>query len=100
VNNENTSNELIDRWGVHSGFNPSEMTFTVLKAEEQMGKSYDAICTLYLPSLWSRESISLLQTGLAKAIAEVYQLESTKVIVITSIVEPNRVVENGEEVSW
>lgn len=92
--------DLIAKWGHHSGVDTSEMTVTVVRAEQQMGKEYKAICTLHLPSVWSPKSVDLLQVGLAKAISEQFELKVADVIVMTSIIQSGHVVEGGEVVSW
>ncbi len=94
------SAELIERWGKCSGLDSSEMTVTIVQAEEQMGKQYGVICTLHLPNLWSPKQVSSLQVGLAKAISEQFGLEMTDVLVMTSLIESGFVVEGGKEVSW
>lgn len=100
--NENSGDSvgLIELWGKHSGVDTSEMTVTVVRAEEQVGKKYGAICTLSLPSLWSPESISSLQVGLSMAICEHFGLKVADVLVMTSLIDSGFVVEGCKEVGW
>lgn len=91
---------LIELWGKHSGLDTSEMTIMVLRGNEQLGKEYLAVSTLNLPTMWSPKSINSLQVGLSNAISEYYDLEISKVIVMTSLIEPSYVVEGGEVIEW
>ncbi|HCH6008525.1 TPA: hypothetical protein NK076_004460 [Vibrio parahaemolyticus] len=100
VVNSNDCTGLIEKWGKHSGIDTSEMTVTVMRSDEQMGKEYSAICTLILPNLWSPKSVSSLQVGLAKAISEHFGLKDTEVLIMTSLIASGFVVEGGKEVSW
>ncbi|MCS0045428.1 hypothetical protein [Vibrio antiquarius] len=98
--NSSDSTGLIEKWGEHSGIDTSEMTVTVMRSDEQMGKEYGAICTLNLPNLWSPKAVSSLQVGLAKAISEHFSLKDAEVLVMTFLIESGLVVEGGKEVSW
>ena len=100
IANSIDSTGLIEKWGKHSGINTSEMTVTIMRSDEQMGKEYGAICTLNLPNLWSSKSVSSLQVGLAKAISEHFSLKDAEVLIMTSLIESGLVVEGGKEVSW
>ncbi|EPQ9944939.1 hypothetical protein ACUYO3_004221, partial [Vibrio vulnificus] len=91
---------LIEKWGKHSGIGTSEMTVTVMRSDEQMGKEYSVICTLTLPNLWSPKSVSSLQVGLAKALSEHFSLKDTEVLIMTSLIASGFVVEGCKEVSW
>ncbi|MBR9786968.1 MAG: hypothetical protein GYB40_03425 [Vibrionaceae bacterium] len=95
-----TSESFIELWGKHSGLDTSELTVTVVRGEEQFGKEYLAVCSLNLPSIWSTKSVSLLQLGLSSAISEYYGLETSQVIVMTSLIESGYVVEGGNEIKW
>lgn len=91
---------LIEKWGKYSKQDSTEMTVTIVLSEQQIGHTYGAICTLHLPNLWSPKSISLLQLGLAKAIAEHYGLKASDVLVMTSVIDSGHVVEGGKEIRW
>jgi hypothetical protein len=53
-----------------------------------------------MPSMWSSESISLLQIGLAKALAKHFELALSDVHVISNVVNSGSVVESGQEIQW
>jgi hypothetical protein len=97
---DNAPSEIIKQWGRYSGIDASEMTVTLLRAKQQAGKQYGAICTLQLPNIWSVSSVSKLQLGLAKAISEHYRLGASDVLVMTSYLDSGFVVEGGEEIHW
>lgn len=92
-------NEIVDAWSRSSGVEPDEMTVNVL-ATRQGGKRYAVMAWLYLPSLWSDDSVAALSEGLAAALAEALVVEPSSVQVVTSIVPPGLVVEDGKAMRW
>ena len=94
------SDEIIELWGKYSGKDTSEMTVMISHSDEQLGKAYSAICCLYLPNVWSRESVSALQVGLANALADCLAVELSDIMIMTSMIESGFVVEKGREVKW
>lgn len=91
---------LIELWAAESGYSKDHMTINIITSAEQLGKVYSVMGTLWLPSLWSKESISSLQLGLVKALAEKYSLSLNDVHVMTHLVQSGFVVESGVEVNW
>jgi hypothetical protein len=91
--------EIVAAWSRRSGIEPNEMTLDLV-AVQRGGKRYAAIAWLYLPSLWPEEAVAALSTGLAAALAEALQVESSSVQVLTSILTSGMVVEAGEIVDW
>lgn len=91
---------LVIRWSRESNIASEHMTVNVMERVEQVGSAYEIMATLWLPSLWSRSSVDLLQAGLAKALADSFATSVSEVHVITHIVESGLVVENGKSVTW
>ena len=94
------SADLIQIWAHESGKSPDAMTVNIVLSTEQFGNPYDIMANLYLPSLWSKQDVALLQTGLAKALASYFEAPLNSVFVMTSILDSGQVVENGEQVVW
>jgi hypothetical protein len=59
-----------------------------LIAVQQGGKRYGAIAWLFLPPLWPEEAVAAIVTGLAAALAEALDVESSSVQVLTVILTP------------
>ncbi|BFM48913.1 hypothetical protein [Marinomonas sp. THO17] len=91
---------LIDLWANASGQSSEQMTVTISHYDQQFGHDYEVIVNLYLPSLWSKNTISLLQTGLSKALSEHFSLPIEQVFIMTSLIDSGFVVESGEAVNW
>jgi hypothetical protein len=91
--------DVVDAWSRLSGIEPEEMTVDLVTVQ-QGGKRYQAIAWLYLPSLWPDEAVAALATGLAGALAEVLDVESSSVQVLVSILTSGLVVEAGEIMHW
>lgn len=96
---ESTSN-LIELWASESGQSSEHMTINLMVSNRQLGNKYAVMATLFLPSMWSSSDISLLQLGLAKALATHFKLALSEVHVITNIVNAGLVVESGQEIKW
>lgn len=91
---------LIALWAELAGVSSDEMTINLIQIDEQVGKPYDVMVTLYLPSLWPAPEIEKIQVGLAKALSQYFSLEPSRIHIITQILESGTVVENGEVIQW
>jgi len=96
---EGTS-DLIDLWASESAQSSEHMTINLTISNRQLGNKYSVMASLFLPSMWSRKNISLLQIGLAKALAKHFDLALSQVHVITHVVDSGSVVESGQELKW
>jgi len=96
---EGTS-DLIELWARESAQPSEHMTVNLIKSDQQLGNPYSVMASLSLPSIWSEKNTSLLQVGLARALAIHFNLELGRVQVITNIVDSGLVVESGREVKW
>ncbi len=91
---------LISLWANESGKSADQMTINIIEIAEQLGRAYAVVANLYLPSLWSKQDLDLLQTGLAKALTNYFNIGINDVHIITHTVESGTVVENGVIVEW
>lgn len=91
---------LIDLWGRESGISTEHMTINVLHSKLQLGQNYSIMANLYLPSLWSKPNINVLQVGLSNALSKCFQKSIDEVHVMTHIVDTGMVVENGVIQTW
>ncbi|MDO3386570.1 hypothetical protein QWI17_12055 [Gilvimarinus sp. SDUM040013] len=92
--------DIIELWSVYAGKSSDEMTVNMIASNKQAGKQYSVVASLYLPSIWSEEDINALQTGLARALAEYWRVDSAAVLVMVHILASGRVVESGETLVW
>lgn len=97
---QSRQHNVVELWAAASGVSVEHMTVNIVTGTEQIGKPYAVMATLTLPSLWSEPSVNALQVGLAKALAQAFNLSLAEVHVITTIVESGRVVEAGKVVEW
>ena len=94
------SGALTALWSEESGMAGERMTINVIAGIRQYGAPCRVMAFLYLPSLWSSEQARQLQTGLARALGRGFDAALEDIQVITSIVEPGKVVEGGETQHW
>ena len=92
--------ELINAWAALSGQDQSEKTVNLMWAQAQAGRPYAVIATLVLPDLWPPTKVSLLQNGLAGALASYLEVPVTEVLVTTQMVASGHVVDGGDQVAW
>ena len=99
---DDNSKDLIRLWVEYSGIQQAgpEMTVNMISSNSQKGKEYAVMATVLLPSIWSKNEISALQKGLARALSAYYSLPNEQVFITTSIVDTGLVVENGSEITW
>ena len=93
------SSKLIELWASESGQSSENMTINLITSTRQFGNRYSVMATLWLPSIWSTSEASSLQIGLAKALAEYFNLVPDEVHVITQLFDSGMVVEE-EEMQW
>ncbi|MBJ7538156.1 hypothetical protein [Marinomonas transparens] len=91
---------IIELWAQESGISAEHMTINIMTSSEQLGNTYKIMANLALPSMWSAPSVSLLQLGLAKALAKYFAVAINEVHVITSVVASGMVVDSGQEIKW
>ena len=92
--------DVVELWSKTSQVSSQEMTLNLLNADEQFGKPYTIMATLYLPSAWPQDKRDALQTGLSAALSKGFDQPIERVHVITLIVESGYVVENGQLQHW
>lgn len=95
-----SSVDIVAAWAKESGKGAEQMTVNMIYASQQRGKGYAVMANLLLPSLWSRSDISLLQIGLAKALATSFGVDINQIHIVTSVISSGMVVENGQELKW
>ncbi len=94
------SKKLIELWSKESGISSEHMTINIVTNAEQHGKRYEIMVNLFLPSLWSEYNISLLQTGLAKALSSHFNVTVNEIHIVTSLIHSGMAVEAGNQVEW
>ena len=99
-NNTDSACNLIELWSNESKISSEYMTINIINSTEQLGKKYEIMVTLMLPSTWSKADTTSLQLGLAKALTLHYNVSLDDVLISTNFVKSGMVVESGKEVKW
>ena len=94
------SGDIIKLWSNESGIASDHMTVNIISSSQQSGHNYLVMANLLLPSIWSKEDISTIQTGLSRALANYFDIAIAKVHVVTNIVHSGLIVEAGREITW
>lgn len=87
-------------WAEFSGQSAADMTINLVASTAQYGRAYPVMASLLLPTAWSDKSCSALQLGLARALAQFFDLPAEDIHVVTQSIEPGQVVEAGREARW
>lgn len=90
---------IVTAWRERARIDSDEMTVNVLHAA-QGGKRYAAMAWLYVPSMWSDRDITALAEGLAAALSHVLGVAPRAVQVLTTVLGPGSVVEDGATLRW
>lgn len=90
---------IVDGWAARAGIGADEMTVNLVHAR-QGGKRYTATASLHLPSVWPERDVAALGTGLAAALAVELDCDLGEILVLTTVLTPGQVVEQGTVVDW
>lgn len=91
---------LVSKWADKIGVNISDVSITFVPNCIQFGQQYDILCNLYLPSLWEKENVKLIQNELLVALVDAFKIQPEDIFIITNIVQSGNVMENGQIVEW
>lgn len=91
---------LVPAWAAHADQPAAHMTVNIVDNIVQAGAGFALMAWLDLPDLWPGEAVDALQTGLARALADVFAADIGEVQVITRLVASGHVVEDGAIVRW
>lgn len=97
---EFSDQSIVDTWSHHAGVSPEHMTVNFIRPCKQAGNLYAVMASLMLPSMWDESSINALQTGLATALSEYFEISIGDVHIVTQIIDSGMVVENGDLSIW
>ena len=92
--------ELAGKWAEELHIDVKDICLNVLTDFIQVGKQYEVMVNLFLPSIWSRHDVKTIQKTLLELLMSYFKIESSKVFLLTSIIQPGHVLENGEIVEW
>ena len=91
---------LVQQWAKNLNLDLEDICLTIITDFIQAGAQYDVMVTLFLPSTWSGKGVKRIQVTLLKLLMEHLKVEASGIFIMTSIIESEHVVENGEVVSW
>ncbi len=91
---------LVSQWADKIGVHIRDVSITFVPDCIRFGQQYDILCNLYLPSLWEKENVNLVQHELLVILADAFNIRAENIFIITNIVQSGNVVENGKTVEW
>lgn len=103
IKNKQTSyiklQEVVKLWSRDIMVDEKHISLTVLQSEVQVGKQYEMMIHLILPSIWEK-NIKKTQLSLVKSMAECLNVKATEIFLFTSIINSGNVIENGGVIKW
>lgn len=96
----NTPNKIASDWGNTIGVDEKDICINFVQNVIQAGHEYEALVNLYLPSLWTKNSIKKIQTELLNMLVKHLNITQDQIFIMTSIIQSGHVVERGEVVEW
>ncbi len=94
------SEKIVSDWAEIAGVDEKEITVNFIHNYSQFGQSSVVLANLYLPSLWSEETIKRIQLGLMEILSKYLEIDKNEIFIMTSIINSGHVVENGNVVDW
>ncbi|HTF82099.1 MAG TPA: hypothetical protein VL947_10250 [Cytophagales bacterium] len=82
------------------GVDEKDICLNVINDFLQAGQQYKVFVNLYLPSLWFPKDSAKVQLIFLETIVKYLSVIKDDVFIITTIVEPGNVVENGDIIDW
>jgi len=77
-----------------------DITLNVSVNGMQFGKKYRVMVHLYLPTIWNALDIEMIENSLYKALQTNLSTRPDEIFIMTSLIEPGHVVENGKIIWW
>ncbi len=86
----------VEIWARLSGESAENMTISLVKREQQYGRSYPVMAHLDLLPGWPAEKAKSLKLGLANALASHFSIPLSEIFIVAREAEPGAAIENGE----
>lgn len=102
--NENIDDQLMDdllnKWSEKIEVDRKDISINFINNFSQKGENYEFMVFMYLPTLWSQESIKRIQLSFLESIMVIFDVKAEDVFIITTKIDSGHVVENGEVLNW
>ena len=86
-------------WSKDTHIEEKQICLTVLQSQIQVGKQYEIMIHLILPSIWNTK-VKTTQLSLVKHISECLSVDVSEIFLFTSIINSGNVIEKGEVIEW
>jgi len=98
--NDSILNNMVHQWSEKIQVDRKDITMNFVTSYVQVGQKHEFIVFLYLPTLWSKKSISNIQTTLLELFIDTFKVTANEVFILTSTIESGNVIENGKVITW
>ena len=92
--------KIVEDWAKSIGLETKDITINLISDFVQIGKTYEIMVNLYLPSHWSDENIKNIQVQLLNILIKHFNLKTTQIFILTNIIQSGHVLENGKVAEW
>ena len=91
---------MVREWGMRIGVAEKDICINLVSNFLQAGKSYEVVVNLYLPTLWAEKDILNIQQNLLEILSENLRVGKKDIFIMTSMIRPGYVVEDGQTIRW
>lgn len=92
--------KIVDDWAELTGVSREEVSITIVNDFIRAGKQYSVVANLFLPSLWKKNEVIMIEKGFLKLLSKYMQIKKEEVFIMTIILPSQHVIDNGDVVSW
>lgn len=91
---------IVKEWGMRIGVAENDICINMVNGFMQAGKSYAILANLYLPALWPDRDVRNIQQNLLEVLSGNFRVREEDIFIMTSMIQPGHVVENGQIITW
>lgn len=92
--------QFVHQWSEKIGVDQKDITIHIFTDFLQAGEPYTLKVELYLPSLWSNQSINAIQQSFLSLTEEFLGVKQNEVFLMTLIVQSGHVIDRGSLARW
>ncbi|MGB0892334.1 MAG: hypothetical protein ACPGUU_08270 [Flavobacteriaceae bacterium] len=91
--------KVIKHWSNDIQVDDKEICLSVQQNKMQVGKQYEIMVNLFLPSSWKKD-IKNTQRSLINHFVECLNVDNSEIFLFTSIINSGNIIESGEIKEW
>lgn len=91
---------IVDELSENLGISAKDITINFIKSDLQVGKQYELMIFLFLPSLWSKEDKERIGLVFTRTLSKKLGIAVKNIFSITSIIDSGDVISDNKIERW